>query len=82
VGEVTCKDRYLPQNYRGTSRWNRVVRHKVWEVFIYEMRISKQSKIENIYEAVSEIGDAGSLTSLLMTDDYIGDKLADKMTRH
>ena len=39
---------------------NRVVRHKVWEVFTYEMRISKQSKIENIYEAVSEIGDAGS----------------------
>jgi hypothetical protein len=29
-------------------------------MFIYEMRISKQSKIENIYEAVSEIGDAGN----------------------
>jgi hypothetical protein len=36
-----------------------LVRHKVWKIFIYEMGISKQSKIEKIYEAVNEIGDAG-----------------------
>ena len=34
-----------------------MVRHKVWNICIYEMGISKQNKIENIYEAVSEIGD-------------------------
>ena len=28
-------------------------------MFIYEMGIGKQNKIEKIYEALSEVGDAG-----------------------
>jgi hypothetical protein len=69
------------QRGKQINLWNRLVKHKVWKMFMYEMGISKQSKIEKNLWCSEWNRWCRQLTSLLIIDNYIWDKLADKIDK-